>query len=173
MTQSEFRMEENIKNWNMAAIVLFAILAYAGFAYLLDSGMLLMGISLGDFIILSLAILRLVRLLAYDNITLFIREAFMDVNRVKYAEGGEEFVERVPSENSFKRTISKLLNCPWCTGVWVALVVLFLYQAFPMLWILFLLLALSSFASLLHLLSIMMGWNAELKKVQATQLGKE
>lgn len=172
MTQEEYRMEESIKHWNILAIAVFVLLSIAAFICLSSRDALYYGISLGDFLILSLAILRVIRLVSYDNITLFLREAFLDAKKVRYADEGEEFIERVPSENSFKRTVSKLLNCPWCVGVWIALGVAYLYFAYPMAWIFFLILALSSVASLLQLLSNFLGWSAEYRKAQVARLGQ-
>ena len=170
MTQKEYQMEEKIKLWNILAVVLFVVLAVILLRCLEARGILLQYLPVGDFVILSLAILRIIRLVAYDNITLFLREVFLDVKTVRYAEEGEEFIERVPSENSLKRTIAKLLNCPWCVGVWIALFVLYIYLAYPQLWIVFILLALSSVASLLQLLSNLLGWNAEYRKEVAEKI---
>ncbi len=162
-------MEEKIKQWNMVAIGVFALLAVWAFRCLEIRGASAY-LSIGDFVIISLAVLRVIRLVAYDNITLFLREAFLDVKTVSLAPGGEEFVERVPSENSFKRTIAKLLNCPWCIGVWATLVVMYLYLAYPGLWIAFVLLAISSVASILQLITNLLGWRAEHAKIATTKL---
>jgi Protein of unknown function (DUF1360) len=170
MTQTEYQMEQKIKLWNMVAMAVFGVLGYLAFQCLASRGMLEQHFSLGEFLILSLAILRIIRLVAYDNIALVLREAFLDVKKVSYAEGGDEFVERVPSENSFKRTMAKLLNCPWCIGVWIAFFVLYLYLAYPGLYIVFVLLALASAASLLQVSINLIGWNAEYKKIQTGQL---
>jgi hypothetical protein len=170
MTQKEYQMEEKIKQWNILAVVLFVILAVLAVRCLEVRGITLQYLSLGDFMILSLAIMRIIRLIAYDNITLFLREAFLDVKTVRYAEEGEEFIERVPSESSFKRTIAKLLNCPWCLGVWVALFVVYIALVFPSLWIIFVLLALAGVASLIQVLTNLIGWNAEYRKVATEKL---
>ncbi len=165
MTQKEYQMEEQIKRWNIVAIGIFVILTLLAIRCLDVRDIQLQYLSLGDFMILALAIMRVIRLIAYDNITLFLREAFLDVKTVRYAEEGEEFIERVPSENSLKRTISKLLNCPWCLGVWVALFVLYFALVYPSLWIIFVLLALSGVASLIQIAANLMGWNAEYRKI--------
>ncbi|MEI9966747.1 MAG: DUF1360 domain-containing protein [Candidatus Moraniibacteriota bacterium] len=169
MTHKEFRFEENIKLWNILALVLFALLAWFGFVYLLDNR-LLGPISFADILILSLALLRLIRLFAYDNITLFLREAFMDVKKVRYADGGEETIERVPSQNSLKRTLDKLLNCPWCIGVWLSLGSLFLYFAVPQMQLFFVLLAIASLGSFFQVLTNLIGWSAEYKKLQSLEI---
>jgi hypothetical protein len=173
MTQTEYQMEEKIKRWNMLAIGVFVVLCVVAFRCLQVKGALYTYLGIGDFLILALAIFRVIRLLAYDNITLFLREAFLDVKTLSFVEGGEEFVERVPSENSLKRTISKLLNCPWCLGVWVALLGLYLYLTYPALWILFALLALSAIASLFQVAANLLGWRAEKAKLKTQKLMQE
>lgn len=170
MTQKEYKMEEKIKRWNILAVVLFVVLAVLVLRCLEARGVWLEYLPVGDFVILALAILRIIRLIAYDNITLFLREVFLDAKTVRYAEEGEEFIERVPSENSFKRTVTKLLNCPWCLGVWVTLFVLYFYLAYPGLWIIFVLLALSAVASFLQVFANLVGWNAEYRKVKTEKL---
>jgi len=170
MTQKEYQMEEQIKRWNIVAIGIFVILTLLAIRCLDARDIQLQYLSLGDFMILALAIMRVIRLIAYDNITLFLREAFLDVKTVRYAEEGEEFIERVPSENSLKRTISKLLNCPWCLGVWVALFVLYFALVYPSLWIIFVLLALSGVASLIQIAANLMGWNAEYRKLATEKI---
>lgn len=170
MTQKEYQMEEQIKRWNIVAIGIFVILTVLAIRCLDARDIQLQYLSLGDFMILALAIMRVIRLIAYDNITLFLREAFLDVKTVRYAEEGEEFIERVPSENSLKRTISKLLNCPWCLGVWVALFVLYFALVYPSLWIIFVLLALSGVASLIQIAANLMGWNAEYRKLATEKI---
>lgn len=164
MTHEEYRMEEGIKGWNMLFTAVFAALAALGFLYLKDNRLLPQEIPILDFFILVFAVMRLIQLFVYDNITLFIRETALDVKRVRYAETGEEFVERVPSRSSLKRTLEKLFGCPWCMGVWLAALSVFIYFAFPDTWILFLILAVSGAASTLKVLVNLIGWAAERQK---------
>ena len=166
-------MEEKIKQWNMLAVVVFGVLAVLAFRCLARQGALYSYLGLGDFLLLALAIFRIIRLVAYDNITLFFREFFLDVKTVSLAPGGEEFVERVPSENSFKRTMTKLLNCPWCLGPWVTLGVLYLYLSYPELWLLFVLLALSAVASVFQISANLIGWKAEKTKLKVQKMTQE
>lgn len=174
ITQKEFQMEEAIKKWNILFTLLFALLV-AIFLFTFEKGdrFFFQGFGLGPAIILFLAVARIIRLLCYDNITLFIREAFLDVRTVKQVEGGVEHYERVASENSFKRTVSKLLNCPWCIGVWVTLVVLWLYRDFPILYFAYIILALSQLASMVTMGASFVGWNAEYKKLKTEKLQKD
>lgn len=169
MTQNEYRMQESIKRWNMLAVGLFLALALLAFDYL-AANRLLLPLAFADVLILALGIWRLIRLLAYDNITLFLREAFLDVKTVRYAEEGEATIERVPSENSLKRTLAHLFGCPWCLGIWLALLSLFLYFAVPEMRLFFMLLAIAALASLFQMISNLIGWSAEVKKLRAQDL---
>ncbi len=167
LSQEEYRLEENIKRWNIFFLVLFVVLSVWLFRSLEARVLLPFVLSSFDVIILVFALFRIIRLLAYDNIMLFLREFFLDVKSVKYVETGEEHVERVLSVNAFKRTMWKLLNCPWCLGIWVSLFGVFIFVAFPDTFIIFLVLALSGVASLLQIFANFLGWSAEQKKVMA------
>lgn len=171
ISQEEFQMEEAIKRWNMLFTVLFAFLiALFLFTFEKKDWYFFQSVGIGEITILSLAIARIIRLLCYDNITLFVREAFLDVRTVKQVEGGIEQYERVPSESTFKRTIGKLLNCPWCIGVWISLFVFWFYRDFPVLYFVFLILALSQVASMVQMFASLLGWNAEYKKMKTQKL---
>jgi len=50
------------------------------------------------------------------------------------------------------RTISKLLGCPWCTGVWLALFTTFLYFLTPFVWYGYLAIALAGLGSFIQIL---------------------
>jgi Protein of unknown function (DUF1360) len=172
MTQKEHEMEEQIKMWNIVAMVVFVALAVLAFRCL-EARSAIVWLSFGEVLLLSLATMRIIRLVAYDNITLFLREAFTDVKKVRFVEGGEDSYERVPSENSFKRTVSKLLNCPWCIGVWIALGVVYVYLVYPESYIFFVVLAIAGIASLLQMLANLLGWKAEYKKIATQKLSQE
>jgi hypothetical protein len=120
-------------------------------------------VSIFDIFILSLATFRLVRLFIYDNITLWLRDMFNDV---KHIEGKYFYVE---SENSFKLTLHKLMNCPWCFGVWAAFFSAFFYFTFPHLQIIFIVLAIAGIGSFVMIVSNLIGWSAEEKKIKVTK----
>lgn len=169
MTQKEYRMEEEIKLWNILAMVIFGSLLFFAIQCL-QFRYRVVTLSVGEFLILTLATLRLIRLVAYDNIALVFREAFMDIKKVRFVEDGDESYERVPSENSFKRTMWKLLNCPWCIGVWIAFAVVYVYLSCPQSYIIFLILAIAAVASFLQMAANLLGWNAEYKKIATEKL---
>ena len=70
-----------------------------------------------DFVIISIATFRTIRLISYDKMTRFIR-VWSDANK-----------------GTVKRTIHELMICPWCSGLWSALIVVFLYYLSTVTWI--------------------------------------
>ena len=139
--------------WHTMLSLFFAAIAVAAYCWLVANGRLpVVGhavVSLGDFILMMLATFRLVRLFTYDNITAFIREWFVDWD-----------------PKTFMGSLGTLINCPWCTGFWFALVVVFCYFATPIAWYAILVLALSSAASFTQIVSNAVGWQAEGKKLE-------
>ncbi len=133
--------------------VFYVVVAVAAYSWLAVNGRLAQWVPLGDFFLMAFAIFRLVRLFTYDSITQFIRDWFHG-----------------KSTTSFLGTLGTLVNCPWCTGLWFALVVVFGYFATPAAWYLILVLALASIASFFQLLSNLIGWSAEAKKKEARSL---
>ena len=67
------------------------------------------------FFLLALASFRITRLIVFDRITEFIRRPFFDEIVEKNEMGQEE----------------ELLDCYWCTGFWVSLLLFLLYWFFP------------------------------------------
>jgi len=163
MTNEQYHLEENIKKLNIVALFLFLGCIFFGVQYLELPSVF----TLFDSVVIVLSVFRLSRLISYDNVFLFLRESFLDVKRVSYAEGGEEHLERVPSANSLKRILGKLFGCPWCIGVWISLFTFFVYFAFPFTRIFFVVLAIAGAASLLQVLTNLIGWSAERKKQEA------
>ncbi len=100
-----------------------------------------------DYILMSLAIFRLIRLTSYDVITKFIRDGVAAAPR-----------------DSFLGTFSQLLNCPWCTGLWFSFFVVFAYYATPVAYPVIIILALAGVASLFQVFANLIGWYAEGKK---------
>lgn len=88
-----------------------------------------------DFLILSLATFRLVRLLTYDKITNFVRAYFSSI------------------DHPFGRTVFELLICPWCSGVWSALFLLAFFTLFSFGWLFVLLLAVAGLGSFIQIIA--------------------
>ena len=133
--------------WNAFFLLFFVVLVLLGYGWLMAAGRLGNWISLGDFLLIALAVFRLVRLFSYDLITKFIRDWFDGAPR-----------------DTFSGTISSLLHCPWCTGLWFSAFVVFFYFATPLAWPLILILALASIASMFQIIANLIGWSAEAKK---------
>lgn len=92
-------------------------------------------ISVFAFFILALAIFRLTWLFVYDSVMDFVRDYFKK------------------SSGNFGRTISEILNCPLCTGVWISLFIVAIYIINPITWIFILIIALAGLALLIHVLT--------------------
>jgi hypothetical protein len=133
--------------WNSIFGLFFIGIVIAGADYLYQSGLFIPYIPLGDFLLITLATFRLIRLFSYDIITQFIRD-FLG----KYEKG------------TFLGTLGALINCPWCAGLWFAFFVTFFYFAHPLAWFLIVILAIAGVASLFQLTANLLGWSAELKK---------
>ena len=134
--------------WHTILSLFYAALAIWAYTWLAASGKLVSFIPAGDFLLMALAIQRLVRLFTYDTITQFIRDWFVGAD-----------------PRSFMGSLGTLVNCPWCTGLWFSLIVVFFYFATPMIaWYAILVLALSSVGSFLQIIANHIGWSAEAKK---------
>lgn len=133
--------------WNIVFGVFFVALVLGGVKWITSVGFMHIFIPIEDMVIMSLAIFRLIRLASYDVITKFIRDAVGSAR-----------------SDSFVGTFSALLNCPWCTGLWFSFFVVFAYYLSPLSWPIILVLALAGVASLIQVLSNLIGWHAEGKK---------
>ncbi|XKT74401.1 MAG: DUF1360 domain-containing protein [Patescibacteria group bacterium UBA2163] len=143
------QVRRRIDWWNLFFIFFFVYLMYLGFRLVEASSGALATISVWDTIIMALAIFRLTRLAVYDSITQWIRDLFED-----------------GAPRTFLGTIKTLINCPWCAGLWFALVVVVAYVTSPFLWFFIFVLALSGLATFMQLLTNFVGWSAEYKKQQ-------
>lgn len=140
--------------WYTVSSLFFIALAAGAYSWLAEHGRLVAWIPFTDFLLMALATMRLVRLFTYDIITAFIRNWFV---------GAEP--------ESLRSTLGALINCPWCTGLWFAFLIAFAYLATPVAWYAILVLALSTLATSLQILTNLVGWSAELKKKEAQSMG--
>lgn len=134
--------------WSLFFSLFFLALMYLGLEWLIRTERMAW-ISPWEFFILALAIFRLIRLFSYDLITAFLRDWLKE-----------------SAPNTFLGTVSQLVHCPWCIGLWFSFLVVFAYYATPYAWPLILILALASVASFFQLLANLVGWHAEGKKNQ-------
>ena len=144
-----------IHPWNFFFSLFFAALVLMGTWYLAVSRLIFYDVPFRDLLLLALAIFRLIRLFSYDIITQFIRDWFIDAPK-----------------NSLRHTLGALVNCPWCTGLWFSFIIVFFYFATPFSWPIILILALAALASLFQILANLIGWSAEVKKLEAKMFEK-
>ncbi len=131
-------MEENItKNsqalWHNFFSVAYLVLVAGATYYLKLQNELTRDISWFDFTLLVLATFRLAHLFTYDSITEHIRAYFR-----KFTSG-------------YRKELSSLINCPWCTGIWFGLLVTFLFFLTPLAHFFILAVAISGLATFLQI----------------------
>jgi hypothetical protein len=146
--------------WNFVFTVIFIGFVFMGMVILEGSGYKTFDeLTLTDFVLMTLASFRLIRLVVYDKITAFFREQFYDAEVTKMK------VVLVKPESGPRRTLADLLSCPWCFGVWASATVVFFYMLTP--WSVFpiIFLALAGVASFFQILSNLIGWKAEQLKI--------
>ncbi len=147
--------------WNFFFSGFFLILIIMGAIILeTESRIPLAELKWVDYLLITLASWRVTRLFVYDAVTKFVREQFWDLEK-----SGRGYLLLKPKVGP-RRTLADLLECPWCFGMWATATVTFFYlitayAVFPVL-----LLAISSLATFLQLLSNLVGHKAEQIKNQ-------
>ncbi len=142
--------------WNLFFLIFYVVLFVLGLEWLAQTNKLVSWVPLGDFVLMALAVHRLVRLFTYDAITHFMREWFAEED-----------------DRTLRGTIGVLINCPWCTGLWFALIVMFGYFATPYAWYAILVLALAAVGTFLQLMANWAGNVAGLRKLEVEKLKRE
>ncbi len=117
-----------------------------------------------DFFLLSLATFRLTRLLVYDGVMQFFRDFFLRKKEIR--EEGNVEVKRLKPRGGISKIIAELLDCPWCTGMWMAFFCLFLYTFFPQSYFFISVLAVAGSATFIQICINWIGWKAEEKKIE-------
>ena len=125
--------------WNIVFMIIFVLLAfYISYKIIERNPNLITEIRVFEFLIISVATFRFIRLLTYDKIMIFLRDFFN-------------------KERGIRRTIHELLICPWCTGIWAALFVITIYFLVPLGNIFILIIAIAGVGSFIQSLANMMG----------------
>lgn len=169
-TKSVKREYEDQNFWNVMASIFFSIVLVVALAIIVSvRGSFPTSIPLFDFILLILASFRITRLVVYDKITRFFRELFMDI-RIEEVDGIKTVV-LTPAIRGIRGTLYDLLMCPWCIGIWSALIVTFCYFLFSWAWVVIFILAISGVSTLIQLTANMIGWTAERLKIE-TQISE-
>lgn len=140
-------MEKRIDWWNLIFIFIFVGLTYCAYRLVLGAGNVPQSVPLIDAVLMAFATFRLTRLATYDAITEWFRNFFADAR-----------------PHTLFGTIKTLVNCPWCVGLWFALIVATAYFVWPLSWFFIFVLALGGVATLVQLLANLLGWSAEYKK---------
>ena len=171
MKKKEYQLHQGIKKWNIIFTFFFVYVGGLLFYILLDNYKLPTYITFADGLVLTLAVFRMIRVFVYDNIFLFLREFFMDKHVITLR--GQEYVSFVLSVSPMKITLHKLILCPWCMGIWIAMCSVFVFYYWPASYILFVILAIAGTASLIQLVANSIGWHAEHTKLKTEQAGSE
>jgi hypothetical protein len=122
-----------------------------------------------DALLIALATFRVTRLIVYDKIARWFRELFADTR--EFEQDGITWVEIREQGSGFRHTISDLLQCPWCIGIWASLIVVFCYFVFAWGWFVILFLAMAGLGSLFQVIANAVGWRAETLKLDAREKG--
>lgn len=142
--------------WNVIFLIFFLLMVFMGTIILEGEAYKTYAeLTLVDYVLMTLASFRLIRLVIYDKIFAFFREQFLDVSETKTK------YTLVKPPRGPRRTLADLLSCPWCFGMWAVGTVSFFYLLTPYAFYPVLLLALSSVATFIQLLANMIGWKAE------------
>ncbi len=153
----------------MVFTLFFATVFVASFAVIVTlNGRIPTTIDTFDLVLVSLATFRLTRLFVYDKIMEWFRDFFFHVE-VQKLDNGEEMVIRHKLAGGPLRTVSDLLTCPWCFGVWSSATILFFYFLTPLSWYPILMLAVAGIGSFLQILMNVVGWTAERQKQAVEQ----
>lgn len=108
------------------------------------------GISFLHLTILALASYRLTHLVVYDVIMVPLRQYFV-VREFGKGPDGRRIVYSTIQGQGFRNWLGRMINCPWCAGIWVAAAVTAGYWWLPVyaMWF-YLFLAIAAIQSLIE-----------------------
>lgn len=139
--------------WNFLFSIFFVVVLVGALWYMREvRGGFLVYVPPFDVLLMAFATFRITRLIVYDKIARWFRGLFC-------REGG------------FFETVQDLLGCPWCIGIWAALLVTFCYFVYAWAWSVIFFLALAGMGSLLQVVANAVGWKAETLKMEAREKG--
>ncbi|EKD58378.1 MAG: hypothetical protein ACD_56C00141G0008 [uncultured bacterium] len=121
--------------WHFVTSTVYGILLLLMIFILNRTGKVPTSVAVFDFFMLTLATFRITRLLVHDLVLDFVRDQFEN------------------STHGLGLTLHDLLDCPWCTGAWVALFVGFFYFTIPLAWPIIFIMAIAGFGTLLTILA--------------------
>ena len=139
--------ERKHQSWNFwSAFVFFGLVVLVGYL-LKEKGIEIEEITLKEAIVIVLASYRMTRVIVFEKIFKYLRDVFKKRDHL-YVFG----------------TLSNIITCPWCAGVWVTLTIVVFYYLVPFGMLLAYVLALSGLASLVILYSNMLQMRADRKQ---------
>lgn len=160
-------MEDDQNVWNFFFTMLFVGLVVLCIGILVRLEQLPLQIEFFDAVLITLATFRLIRLVVYDKIMRWFRDLFFQKISIEGEFAGATLRQKHVSGPL--RTLSDLVTCPWCFGVWAAFMVSFFYFLTPYAWYPIFFLAVAGVASLAQLLANLIGWYAEEKKLDVEE----
>jgi hypothetical protein len=140
--------ERKHQAWNFwSAFIFFGFVVLV--AFLLDKNNTdIKELKFKEALVIILASYRMTRILVFEKIFKYLRDAFKRKEKL-YIIG----------------TLSSIITCPWCAGVWVTLVIISFYFLIPYGTLLVYVLALAGVASLVILISnIMHMWTEGMQR---------
>ena len=144
------------KSWNFLA-TLFFIIGFVALGYALkvnDIGA--DDIKIRDIALMTLATYRLTRLLVFDSIFKIFRDFIK--SRARYL---------------VFYVVREIITCPWCAGVWAALIIVSIYYLVPFGQILIILFAISGVASFIVILVNCLGLTTEEKQHRIKEIRED
>ncbi len=135
------------KSWNFWATFFFVV-CLVGLGFALEyKGISMQDFTVGNITLMILATYRLTRILVFDKIFKLFRDFFRSRQRL--------YVFYV---------VKEIITCPWCAGIWVALIIITLYFLIPFGDLFIVLLSISGIASFIVVLVNFLGLSTEEKQ---------
>ena len=147
------RSERKHQAWNFwSAFFFFGVVVLVGYL-LRQKGINLENISFKEALVIVLASYRMTRILVFEKIFKYLRDVFKRREDL-YLIG----------------TLSSIITCPWCAGVWVTLIIFVFYYLVPFGVVLVYVLALSGVASMVILLSNLLHmWTEQKQRIHTRE----
>ena len=145
--------ERKHQAWNFwSAFFFFGVVVLVGYL-LRQKGINLENISFKEALVIVLASYRMTRILVFEKIFKYLRDVFKRREDL-YLIG----------------TLSSIITCPWCAGVWVTLLIFVFYYLVPFGVVLVYVLALSGVASMVILLSnLLLMWTEQKQRIHTRE----
>ena len=137
------------KLYDLLFIALFFALVWFVTTSLPRVDVLVRSLSVLDIAVLVFAVMRLVQLVAHDNVMQWFRDAFLNI-RIKRL-GAQADIDRKMPAAGLRREAAVLVSCPWCLSMWLSLGTFYAWFAWPQTHVLIYILALSGVGTLVYL----------------------